>query len=390
MDGQPSGGTAPDKSALNVFISYSRRDSEIADAIADALSKRGFNITIDRRNLPFGEKWQAELADFIRSSDSVIWLISEPSIKSDWVNWELDEVARRNKRLIPVVVGEVERDKLPRQLGEIHLLPATGNFNSAAHLETLVQVLETDRSWIKEGSRLADRAQEWLARDRGPGLLLRGAALASAERWKDRRPPKAPPPAQEVMDLILASRRGATQRQRWWVAGSLVVAIGALGLAAIAYTQRVQSTRNEMRALQNSAEAKIELARAFMSGGNPPAAVDPALNAIETLQSISAPTTPAEAVLYELFWTKELPLQLLTLDAKTLGFDVSAGGTRRPCNERRWRSILPHIRPRRRAGELQAERALPQVVWYENSSQRTRQSPPSRNSLKRQASMPRT
>ena len=77
---------------LRVFISYSRRDAAIADALLEALTALGFEAKIDRRDLPFGEKWQSELAEFIRLSDTVIWLVSEASIHSEWVNWELDEV----------------------------------------------------------------------------------------------------------------------------------------------------------------------------------------------------------------------------------------------------------------------------------------------------------
>ncbi|MEI9898798.1 MAG: toll/interleukin-1 receptor domain-containing protein [Hyphomicrobium sp.] len=155
----------PDVAKLKIFISYSRRDS-IADVLVDALIARHFEVTIDRRHLEFGEKWQVELADFIRLSDTVIWLLSEGSIRSEWVNWELDEVARRNKRLVPVMVGGTPRDKLPRQLGEIHILPADGTFDLARDLDQLVRVLETDRAWLKEASRLADRAHEWIGKDR--------------------------------------------------------------------------------------------------------------------------------------------------------------------------------------------------------------------------------
>ena len=223
---------------LKVFISYSRHDFVMADALVDSLQGHGFDVTIDRRDLPFGEKWQAELADFIRLSDTVIWLVSELSIRSEWVNWELDEVAKRNKRLVPVMVGETSRDKLPRQLGEIHILPAEGVFDLARDLGTLVQVLETDRAWLKEASRLQDRAAEWLAKGRSPTLLLPGGALDAAERWKDGRPAKAPLPAQEVLDLLLASRRAATRRQRWWTGGSIAVTVFALALAGYAYVQR--------------------------------------------------------------------------------------------------------------------------------------------------------
>ena len=116
----------PAEGRFKIFISYSRRDSAAAEALVTSLLARGFDVTLDTRNLPFGEKWQAELAEFIRTSDTVIWLISNHSIQSRWVNWELDEVAERNKRLVPVLVGDTPRDKLPRQLGDIHILPAVG------------------------------------------------------------------------------------------------------------------------------------------------------------------------------------------------------------------------------------------------------------------------
>jgi WD40 repeat protein len=243
---------------LKVFISYSRRNAVAADALVDALTARGFGVTIDRRDLEFGEKWQAELAEFIRMSDTVIWLLSEASIQSKWVNWELDEVAKRNKRLVPVMVGETSRDRLPRQLGEIHILPAEGLFDLARDLDTLVRLLETDRAWLKEASRLADRAHEWLGHGRNSALLQRSAALRAAERWKDNRPAKAPAPAQAVLDLILASRQAATRRQRWWIAGSVAVALGATGLAVSAFV----SQREAQRQLRDS-----HLAQAIMLRG---------------------------------------------------------------------------------------------------------------------------
>lgn len=233
----------PQAGKFKVFISYSRQDAAAADEIVDALKVRGFEVTIDTRDLPFGEKWQAELAEFIRLSDTVIWLISEASIRSEWVNWELDEVKTRNKRLVPVMVGLTSPDKLPRQLGEIHILPVGRRFDLARDLDELVQVLETDRAWLKQSSRLQDRATEWLAKGRGKGLLLSSGTLSDAERWKERRPTRAPAPAQEVLDLLLASRQAATQRQRWWIGGSLTVMLGSLLLAGYAYLQSVEADR---------------------------------------------------------------------------------------------------------------------------------------------------
>ena len=217
-------------------------------------------MTIDRRDLDFGEKWQMELAEFIRLSDTVIWLVSESSVKSEWVNWELDEVAKRKKRLVPVMIGDTPRDKLPRQLGEIHILPLEGLFNLDRDLGALIRVLETDLAWLKEGSRLGDRAHEWLSRDRARALLLRGAALGDAERWQQRRPIKAPAPTQEVLDLILVSRQAAARRQRYWIGGSLAVTVGALTLGGIALLQRSVAVTERDHATLKAAVRKGKIA----------------------------------------------------------------------------------------------------------------------------------
>ena len=246
---------------LGIFISYSRREAAIADTFVDALASRGFDVKIDRRHLEFGEKWQSELAEFIRLSDTVLWLVSDASIKSQWVNWELDEVARRNKRLVPVMVCDTPRDKLPRQLGEIHILPIEGLFDLGRDLDTLVRVLETDRAWLKGASRLQDRATEWMAKQRASALLLRGAGLDDAERWKDCRPLKAPAPAAEILELILASRRGASVRQRRVAVVLLGVAMLSSGLAGTAWLQWRTAERNYALSIDAAEKLAIGLAQ---------------------------------------------------------------------------------------------------------------------------------
>ena len=224
-------------SAISVFISYSRLDMEIADRLVEALDREGFQVVIDRRDLPYGEEWLKELTDFIAGADTVVALVSPAFIASKACNWELGQVKATNKRLVPVVIEPVAIADLPESIGKIHLLPATGAFDLALHLKALVNALNTDRQWIKEHTRLAGHARQWISRRRAPALLLRGSALTEAESWQDRQPRAAPPPSDEILELMLASRRAATERQRAIVAGSLLAAAFALALAGFAAFQ---------------------------------------------------------------------------------------------------------------------------------------------------------
>jgi hypothetical protein len=201
---------------MKLFISYSRRNKTQATAIVGALEKQGFDVKFDTRDLPFGEKWRAEIESFIREADTVVWLVSPYSVESQWCEWELGEVGRFKKRLIPVMIDEVPHEKLPGSIGEIQVLPASGSFDidKTEHLTALVDTLEADRSWLKEHTRLSDRAGIWERANRHPDWLLRGAELAAAETWREAQPDNAPEPTALVLDLLHASRVAENQMPR--------------------------------------------------------------------------------------------------------------------------------------------------------------------------------
>lgn len=256
---------------LTVFISYSRHDVARADALVTALEARDIQVLIDRRDLPYGEAWQGELADFIAGADTVIWLVSPASVASKWCNWELDEVQKQHKRLVPVRVGDVAPEDLPRQLGQIHILPAEGVFELAPHLDVLVQTLETDRGWLKEHTRLLDRAQQWIAKGEGDGLLLRGRALADAEAWQTQQPAKAPSPSPEILNLIVQSQKGAKRRQRTLI-GSLVAGLLlAIGLAGYAFLQsQIADTQRQVAETERQTARREVALSGWRSFSEPP------------------------------------------------------------------------------------------------------------------------
>ncbi len=234
-----------DESKLRVFISYSRSDLAFADQLVIALEQEGFQVLIDRRDLPYGEEWQKELGDFIRGSDTVIWLVSPDSIRSDWCNWELGLVGDLKKRLIPIKIRDTEISLIPKAIGKIHLLPAEGLFTLIDHLQKLVDTLNRDTGWLKQHTRLAALAERWVVVGKSDDALIRGIELENAELWATSRPRYAPSLTDAQSRFIQLSRENqrerniAEQRQiertkklqrrvAWSLLGiSLVLAVGA-------------------------------------------------------------------------------------------------------------------------------------------------------------------
>ena len=85
---------------LKVFISYSRKDSAaFADELVLGLEDRGFAPFLDRHDIKPGEPWEARLGALIEQSDTVIFVISPESAKSERCVWEIDNALGFSKRI---------------------------------------------------------------------------------------------------------------------------------------------------------------------------------------------------------------------------------------------------------------------------------------------------
>jgi hypothetical protein len=72
-------------------------------------------------------------------------------------------------------------------------------------LTDLVSALNTDLDWLREHTRLLQRATEWDTGGRAANRLLSGADIAAAKTWAARRPKDAPAPTELHLEFIKAS-----------------------------------------------------------------------------------------------------------------------------------------------------------------------------------------
>src|SRR6476659_4066971 len=91
-----------DSGRLRVFISYSRDDLKFADQLDAALNACGFECIIDRQGISGGEDWKLRLGNLIREADTVVFVLSPTSARSEICAWEVEEAARLNKRILSV------------------------------------------------------------------------------------------------------------------------------------------------------------------------------------------------------------------------------------------------------------------------------------------------
>src|SRR5262247_595974 len=113
---------ATNSGKLGVFISYSRDDLKFTDQLDAALGLTGFAITIDRHGISGGEDWKRRLGNLIREADTVAFVLSPSSARSEICAWEVAEAVRLGKRIIPVVCRHFENVSAPPQLADLNYI----------------------------------------------------------------------------------------------------------------------------------------------------------------------------------------------------------------------------------------------------------------------------
>jgi hypothetical protein len=119
---QASRPDSPDKGKLRVFISYSRDDLKFADQLDAALNACGFECVIDRQGISGGEDWKRRLGNLIREVDTVVFVLSPTSARSEICAWEVEEAARLNKRILPVNCRPLEGTSPPPRLRDLNYI----------------------------------------------------------------------------------------------------------------------------------------------------------------------------------------------------------------------------------------------------------------------------
>jgi TPR repeat protein len=214
---QASRPDSPDRGKLRVFVSYSRDDLDFADQLDAALNAYGFECIIDRQDISGGEDWKRRLGNLISEADTVVFVLSPTSARSEICAWEVEEAARLGKRILPVNCRPLKGARPPPRLRDLqyiffHADPKAPSSGFGTGLAKLVAALNTDFDWLREHTRYLQRATEWDRGGRPANRLLSGDDIADAKAWLARRPKNAPEPTALHLDFIRSSEEEAEAR----------------------------------------------------------------------------------------------------------------------------------------------------------------------------------
>jgi WD40 repeat protein len=242
--------------------------------------------------IPPSTLWMDEIRAAIAAADNVVVVISPDSCTSSVCQTELDYAVELGKRLIPVVVRDTPAELASPALRAINWLPVSAGPSFAADVNRLAEVLDTDVDGLHLHTRLTVRAREWDVGGHDKSLLLRGQELALAEKWLGTQAARKPAPTSVQTTYILASRAGATSRQRGFLIVGIALTVLMAGLTSVAGVEWRSAVVQREAAVQQSG---IATSRALAAESGNELEADPQLALLLALRAYqSSPTTQAQ------------------------------------------------------------------------------------------------
>jgi len=166
----------------DVFISYSRKDSDFSRKLNTALQEAEKTTWFDQESISSGVDFEKEIYKGIDNADNFIFVISPDSIISEYCEREVNYAKSKNKRIITILYRNVSSETMPQTLQAIQWIDFK-NISFEKSFRDLVQSIDIDREHANRHTLFQQRAAEWEDHQRSSDFLLNETASSTAEIW---------------------------------------------------------------------------------------------------------------------------------------------------------------------------------------------------------------
>ncbi|MDJ0554868.1 MAG: TIR domain-containing protein [Microcoleaceae cyanobacterium MO_207.B10] len=298
----------PPESSTEVFISYSRADSDFARKINDALQIQGKSTWFDQESIASGTDFQQEIYRGIENSNNFLFIISPNSVTSKYCADEVEYAQQLHKRFITVLYKKTPTELIHPTLAKIQWI----NFNKDeqdfySNFSELIRTLDIDREYVSNHTKWSERSREWEKKQKNDDLLLRGSEFALAEEWLKSAfaEKKQPTPTKLQQEYITKSeaaivanikkeKRQVLILKFWLILANIALSISII-LGRTAFWQYRQAILNEVKATSKSSQALFALNKRLE-------ALIEAIRAKKKLQKLGAENPVVDQTLRQAFY----------------------------------------------------------------------------------------
>lgn len=127
----------------DVFISYSRKDSEIVKKFADELDKAGYKYWMDIDGIESGDEFKRKIASAIRKSKVFLFFSSATSNESGWTVKEVNYAIKKKIHIIPIKLDSADyNESVDFDLCAVNFIQCNGSESIQYAIDKLLRSLK--------------------------------------------------------------------------------------------------------------------------------------------------------------------------------------------------------------------------------------------------------
>ncbi|GAA4828350.1 TIR domain-containing protein [Algivirga pacifica] len=162
----------------DVFIGYANNEVRKMRDLQQQLHLHLKSTWVDIDDIEKGKDYRQEIRRGIESADYFLMMLSPSSMKSPYCLEELEYARSLGKRIVPLLVQEVEKVST-LGFSERTCLKQSDK----RYFEKLLRVLQLDQNYLTQHKQYLCHALRWERADHNPSMLLRGYQLKQALNW---------------------------------------------------------------------------------------------------------------------------------------------------------------------------------------------------------------
>lgn len=129
-------------SAPYAFISYARRDQQFVEKVSTDLQRAGIRVWRDTEQIQPGQQWQRAIEDALTNAVALLYVSSQQSRSSGWMQHELLAFFRTGKLIIPIILDDVGEHSLPSELQQFQWIDFRESYDDS--IRKLLSVFPSD------------------------------------------------------------------------------------------------------------------------------------------------------------------------------------------------------------------------------------------------------
>lgn len=132
-----------EKRKYDVFLSYSMEDRPWVTQFSSALRQAGVTDWFDAHEIKAGDRWQEAIEGALRESRVLVLVITSHSFSKPWTFFELGAAIAGEKRIIPVMLGDVDLGGVPPLVRQLQFVKESSPVEAARRVaEAIPEELE--------------------------------------------------------------------------------------------------------------------------------------------------------------------------------------------------------------------------------------------------------